>query len=454
MPLFQRLGYFSLLALTLIPLVYSNEYSFGMSVPRVLVTWTIIVFLGLSACIIIWNKKSITFKYSNLTIGLLVYFGLLVVSGIFAKSSYLSFFSNFERMDGILNFGFLFFLFLLFSNLKFYNFQWVNFAKLSIVISIIISFTAIYQHFKYPLLRSSGTLGNPLSLAFYLEFHIFLGIIYLLNLTESKNNIGRKALIVCIILIQLFAIVCTGSRSPFVSLAIGVFVIICYLFFQSKSNRKQVFISGLVLALISIGGILFFKNSNILNRITDFSIKDQSSLARLELWKISINQFIDYPLIGCGKENFIYFFTKYYNNNLGESGDWFDRSHNFLLDKLVEGGILGLIAYLLFLGYIFINILKCNINSYLKANLLGIFVTYIIFHLFNFETVPSNIILLIFIVFISQNTDNYQKIILNVKKPLIAAVFLFLLFISYLFIWKTLNTYNNLNRLKNKHNKS
>jgi hypothetical protein len=43
------------------------------------------------------------------------------------------------------------------------------------------------------------------------------------------------------------------------------------------------------------------------------------------------------PVLGWGQENFNYVFNKYYNPQMFGQEEWFDRTHNVVLDWLIAG---------------------------------------------------------------------------------------------------------------------
>ncbi len=447
--LFRKLGFAIFCSLSLIPLVFSKQSTFGMSVPRVLTFWTIVVIVSFLALATFWKKNSFKLHYSKLSIALISYFVILVVSGSFAESRYLSYFSTFERMDGVVNYFFLILFYLIFSNFSFNSSQWSIFAKLTSFIALLISLITIYQHFTQPLVRSESTFGNPLTLAFYLQVHIFLVLIFIANL---NNSIGRKKVLFFILafvvsLVYIFAIYCTGSRSSFVSLTIGVAFFFSLLFWKKHTYRKGIFISVILIIGSVFLFISHFRYLNLTKRIIDLSFTDNSSQSRIELWKISLKHFYENPILGWGKDNFIYFFSKYYTNNLVASGEWYDHSHNFLIDKLVETGVVGLFFYLVFLVLTFWCLIQCKIPIVQKAGLLALFVSYILYHFANFENFPSNLFLFIFLIYIFQNMEKKAAFEIKLNKIKVVTSALFLSIFSYFFIWKTYKTYSHLNRI-------
>ena len=64
------------------------------------------------------------------------------------------------------------------------------------------------------------------------------------------------------------------------------------------------------------------------------------------IWGMAWQGFKEHPVLGWGQENFNLVFNKYYNPEMYAQEQWFDRTHNIIFDWLIDGGILGLAAYL------------------------------------------------------------------------------------------------------------
>ena len=74
---------------------------------------------------------------------------------------------------------------------------------------------------------------------------------------------------------------------------------------------------------------------------------------------------------------------------------WFDRSHNVILDWLTQGGILGLLAYLsLFIGVLYVlwHRSRNNLSLEDRAVLTGLLIAYFIHNFFVFDNITSYIL--------------------------------------------------------------
>ena len=81
-----------------------------------------------------------------------------------------------------------------------------------------------------------------------------------------------------------------------------------------------------------------------LERMTNISTNDFSTMNRLLIWEVALVAFYEKPILGYGQENFYVVFNKYFNPEIyshAGSRIWFDRSPNIFLDHLITGGIIG-----------------------------------------------------------------------------------------------------------------
>jgi tetratricopeptide (TPR) repeat protein len=95
----------------------------------------------------------------------------------------------------------------------------------------------------------------------------------------------------------------------------------------------------------------------------------QATEARPIVWEISQEAISQKPYFGWGTDNFERVFENSYDNRLLQdkygNEAWFDRSHNVLIDQLVENGYIGLLSYILIYlvtAYVLIGVAIRSIN--------------------------------------------------------------------------------------------
>ena len=155
-------------------------------------------------------------------------------------------------------------------------------------------------------------------------------------------------------LLTLFSIYFTATRGAILSLVGAGFVAaVLYLIHYGRSKSQS-----LVLRRFVLGGLLFLivmpfgfyllrntdfvVNSPVLNRFRYFSFAE----ARFYIWSMGYEGFKENPVLGWGPENYNLVFAKYFRPELYSEEPWFDRSHNIVLDWLINAGVLGLFSYL------------------------------------------------------------------------------------------------------------
>jgi tetratricopeptide (TPR) repeat protein len=129
-----------------------------------------------------------------------------------------------------------------------------------------------------------------------------------------------------------------------------VAAVLVALFERERRGVRKAAIVALLGITVIVGGFFalrdssFVRGSEVLGRLASISIEGGST--RFTVWKMALAGAKERPLLGWGQENFNYVFNTYYEPSLYGQEPWFDRVHNVLLDWLVAGGVLGLLAYL------------------------------------------------------------------------------------------------------------
>ncbi|MCP9762773.1 O-antigen ligase family protein [Lacihabitans soyangensis] len=439
--------------LSLIPLFFFKKYDFGYHTPKVLAFWFMIVVFGVVKGFDVLKSQFLDFKINFIGVALLLNLLLVAVSGLVSVSPTLSFYSTFERMDGVVAFMFFVVFYLMFSQKKIENSTWQSIGFVSVIVACIVSIVAFFQYAGKDFTRAQGTFANPLTLAFYLIFHFILLWSYFISIIigDGKNKVVISSICGLGLLLFGLGIISTGSRGAFVALFASLFVSALYFWNVFKHSRKAL---GLTYTVVVVVGVLVFIKLIGLKsgfaRITNFSINDNSTFIRVYIWKTIALFWHEKPFLGWGKEHFVYFFTEHYQNAFHNSDDWYDRSHNFLLDKLVDTGLLGLLSYL---ALIFATLLvlfrkKSNIGHLQKGMILAVIVAYVGFHFTNFEGLISQLILFTLLIFISQNSESKTFIISKAQKIFGIGMVLLFSLLGYQLVFKTFDNYKTWNNIK------
>ncbi len=439
--------YYLFIFIILLPIVHSKTLMQGMLVPRVLSFWFLIEIALLTILI---KYEDFKIKKSSILIGLTAILIIGFISSLFATSPFLAFFSTFERMNGFVLTIFLVVFYIIFGNVKFNQIQWKNIALLSLIVAIGLSIWGLKEAYRFDNGRVESTLSNPLFFAVYLQFNVFVAFILLYKVIVSDftkiKKIGFASILLLCISFLIYTIINTKSRSSFLAVLFGLGVsFFLALIFQKKYRNL-----GLILTFIFVilsASIFIFKDSDFikksptLGRITDFSRQETSINSRINIWKMSVEGLKDFKIFGWGKENFDYFYaaSNHPKFNGLRDGLWYDRAHNIVIDKLVEEGILGLLAYLFFLIMIFYQLWKkSNIDLIIKCLLTGSLVAYCFYNLFVFEHFISFLFLFIILIYIEQYTESSKDdLVLKINIKTTSLIVAVIVLSTYFLILKT-----------------
>lgn len=367
------------------------------------------------------NRKPFQLQPNPLTVPLILYVCVAILSTIFSIHVSLSLKGDFLRVEGlytVLAYTGLVFLFINQTNTK--EVADKLFGGL-IIGATLVSLYALVQyfgfdpteHFFYRYWRRGpgvgSTIGNPNFLGKYLV--LIIPIIFSLCL---KNATGKRSLGTMGSLAVCFAaLIATFTRASWLSIVIGF-----AFFFPLAINKHLLKGKGKKVALIMIllsGIVVFFniyapeeneknvssfkqkESGGVVKRsISTVEFKEGRGIAtRLFVWKRALFLIRERPWLGYGLETFPIAFRKYNDEYTKRFNDFIvvDRAHNNYIDTTFALGILGLGTYcaviFTFLTYLY-RLVKRTENSSRQLFYTGIFsgfCGYLINDLFIFSVV-------------------------------------------------------------------
>ncbi len=378
---------------------------------------------------------------------LLMFFALMILSAIFGLNAYHSFWSDYERMAGVISLlhylGFLFIAVNIFKTKE----EWYTFFDFSIIASVTEAFYGLGQlagvsSFLHGSVdRIDGTIGNSSFLAGYMLINALFAFWLLLE----KRNWGWRIFYISAIIIDLIILYSTQTRGAILGLIAGLFILAFFFIFASKEALSQLplrnawrlkkYVVALALAFLltivlvwQFRDSAFIKSQPTLSRVAHISFQEDSTKTRLLAWRMSLNGFLERPILGWGMENYYVLFNKYYDPNLYPTESWFDRSHNAFLDVLTQMGLAGFIAYvavfLLAFWYLLQAWRRQKINYQTAVIFAAILVSYIIQNLFVFDTQVTLLMIysiLAFVVFLGLKSPGPEQ----AGRPMAPNYFLF-----------------------------
>lgn len=432
-----------------IPLLISGEFFFPYVFFKGIVFRLIVIF-GLSSLLIyFWQSKLHKLAKNWLIISAFSFLLILPLTSIFSVEISDSLWGGFERMEGA--FYYLFLLGFLFILLQIFN-QDKHWEKVFLFItasSLLVDLLAIFQKlgFNFWLIKYDGRIGGTLGNAAYLASFALLSLIFLLFFFYKYKK--YRWLSGVAIGLNLLTIFISATRGTLLALFLSLFLALIFLLFKKNllSSKIKMYVSGaLLLMVIFFGSIFIFKDTSLiqniepLQRLSSISLEDATSVSRLVTWQYAWQGFLERPIFGWGLENFDLVFNQYFDGRVSEN--WFDRAHNNYLDILTTGGIVSLLAYLIFVYFVFRSIYLLHKNYKIDYFIWLIFtfgwLAYLIQNIFIFDSINSLILVLFFVALLHHLSNaEYNEVFWSIDNKIFKLIALFVLtsFLIFLIIF-------------------
>ncbi|MFA6006371.1 MAG: O-antigen ligase family protein [Candidatus Paceibacterota bacterium] len=368
---------------------------------------------AIEICFALWillvaRDKNYWPKKSQLLSATLAFIVILSLSTIFSVNPLRSFWSNFERMEGLVSYLHLFTYFIMLISLmsavegEKRRTQWSIVLHTTLLASIGMTFYGFAQLGNSALISSQsgprvdGTFGNAAYMAVYLLIHIFI-CLYLW--TKAQGVVWQRWCYGIIALFEFIILFYTQTRGAFYGTIIGIILSVVIIAIQKGGTWRKTTIGSLVLLVFVWGGLyiardsVFVKSNDALSRIMSVSLSDQTVRSRTTIWSMAVEGVAEHPILGWGLDNFNLVFNKYYKSSLFDQEQWFDRAHNVFFDWLSAAGILGLLAYLSLFVVALIVIWKRKEGDVSdRAVLTGLLAAYFIHNFFVFDNLLSSVL--------------------------------------------------------------
>lgn len=400
------------------PFITGKAFAFRIIVEIVFATWLVLL-LREKGTSVVGTEKSVAPSVNMMTIFVTGFAVLVLVADLAGLNPIRSIWSNFERMEGWMTIIHLWAYFIILSSVLNTKENWNKFFNVVLVAGTIVGFYGLFQFFGWVDIHQGSTrvdasLGNSAYMAVYMLINAFLAG----YMAFSAKIVSKKPLVwIYSILGAFFSFIMfqTATRGTILGWIAGILLACAiYAIFgreeKGQSNKSRL-ISGGIITLVIIVGILFYFNRNagwiqnngVLGRIASISISDTKTQARGFIWPMALKGVFESPkraIIGVGQENFNYIFNANYDPKMYTHEQWFDRAHSVFIDWLVAGGILGLLAYLALYVLSFIYIVKSDLNIGQKSMLIALLVSYGIHNIFVFDNQTSYVMFFTFLAFV------------------------------------------------------
>lgn len=326
---------------------------------------------------------------------------VLALADAFGENSAKSFWSNFERMEGLVSFIHLGLYFLVVSSVMRTEQVWRRFFATHIGASVAMAFYGTLQLAGVFVInqggvRVDGTFGNATYLAIYMLISFFVTLFALV--TWKPGRLGQVGLSIALVL-QTLMIFYSATRGTILGLLGGLFLagVIFAVLAKGERRLRQWGAALAILIVLLVGGFSLIRNApfvqqhEVLTRLASISLSQGQT--RFAIWNMALKGIAERPILGWGQENFNLVFNKYYKPSMYGQEPWFDRAHNQFLDMTIAGGILALGLYLALFGIALWYLWRGSGFSLSERALIsGLLAGYAFHNLFVFDNLVSYIL--------------------------------------------------------------
>ena len=360
------------------------------------------------------ENKQLRPNWKNpLHIAVMAFLVVNIISSFSGVDVIRSLWGNFERMGGAFYLGHLNLLYFYVVSLgQMPGSYFQKFLKLFLAVSAVVAVNGLFGWMHLPMLiqdpslpsRVSSTLGNPIYLGSFALIPMFISIFFALQSEHIASKLGYYVLAFVFFLAGFLS----GTRGALVGLLVGSFLSAVVYLILCKNKQIKIIGFGVVVVALVGAGLMFNYSSklpvgSVARRV--FTLNDSNSQARILQWQVALKGYKDRPLLGTGPENYYIVANQYYNPEIFKyDRSWFDKPHNYIIEILVTNGILGLIPYLLMLGFCVVGLykgLRAQILSLAEFSiLLAGLIAYQIQNLTVFDNVSSSLTFYVFLGFV------------------------------------------------------
>ncbi len=289
---FPKIIFFGLSLILFMPLVVSPETVFPYVVGKSLWFRGIIYFISGLYLILLTSNKSYLPDKSFLILIFSLFVLIQSISGLFGSSPVNSYWSNWERMEGIVDYFHWLLLIIISSSVLRKEKSWIKLLKINVFAGFIVSFLALLEFFDLviPILfgldifpsvvnpeqsytlgeRVESTIGNPAYLASYLSMISFMsiGLIfrefqinYADSIKKTYLNFGVNTklflwLSVSGLAISTWTILNSGSRGSLIGIFVGLIFATSILIYKRNDLRKYLYVTLTIIGFIVVAFIL------------------------------------------------------------------------------------------------------------------------------------------------------------------------------------------------------
>lgn len=322
---------------------------------------------------------------------------VLVVTTAVSQDPHRSFWSNLERMEGLVTHLHLVGYFVVLGSVLNKEKSWFGYANLSIAVSVVVGVLAVMRGGD----RLYGTLGGAPFLATYMLTHALVTT-WLWLRTRRASPFAH--LYVPIAAFQVGILYATATRGALIALVGGVGACVFAASLRHGARAATRTLALLLVAAASLVGAFWLLRDTSLVRDSYVLFRFAKMLpnSRTTIWEIGLAGARERPLLGWGMESFPLVFSQHYDPALGAPGEWIDRVHNTPLEWMVSAGGLGALGYLgLFAASLYCTWRRAPSFGVLDRSMLtGLLAAILVNALFVFDTLVSYLFLVALLAYV------------------------------------------------------
>ena len=342
------------------------------------------LYKGLSAIVVLYICYTLLFKWKKITVDrkFLSLFGLLVgshlLSAIFNRSGHL--------IGNVIEILFMVTYILLFTMLESgqlkklfdwiaYTIQLVSFSSAIFAFGLLVSRVLILfkigqQSYYYGVMNGRlWGIVNPnasaifsyisIILAMYLihkgsKYSVYLKLNNVIQLVYFATMQSRGALLSLVLMIGFYSFFINGGK-----LAKRFLIFIISALLVSAANIGLSYVTSIYISSgkatvldLNKGQSYAETDSSVIKKTGELHLIETTPSGRTYIWKNAIKMGSEKPIFGYGVRNVPDYYTKYFSKFEIQNSLIGGNFHNILVTIFVSSGILGLVSFLLLLGYI------------------------------------------------------------------------------------------------------
>ncbi|MFS9169322.1 LicD family protein [Streptococcus mitis] len=342
------------------------------------------LYKGLSAIVVLYICYTLLFKWKEITVDckFLSLFGLLagshLLSAIFNRSGHL--------IGNVIEILFMVTYILLFTMLESGQlkklFDWISytiqiisfssaiFAFTLLVSKVLILFKIGQQSYYYGVMNGRlWGIVNPnasaifsyisIVLAMYLihkgsKYSVYLKLNNVIQLVYFATMQSRGALLSLVLMIGFYSFFINGGK-----LAKRFLIFIVSALLVSAANIGLSYVTSIYISSgkatvldLNKGQSYAETDSSVIKKTGELHLIETTPSGRTYIWKNAIKMGSEKPIFGYGVRNVPDYYTKYFSKFEIQNSLIGGNFHNILVTIFVSSGILGLVSFLLLLGYI------------------------------------------------------------------------------------------------------